>query len=112
VMVASGGAEALAYMGQHTFDAVFCDVMMPSMTGMDLFTEVRRRFPKLAERFVFITGGAFTPEARAFLEQNDTVWLQKPFSPKDLIAALDLAVSPREVPSSRSSQRIRAVAGA
>jgi CheY-like chemotaxis protein len=82
--------------------------MMPTMTGMDLLGEVRRRYPDMAERFVFITGGAFTPEARAFLEQSDTVWLQKPFSPKDLIAALDQAVAPKER-IKRSSSHLRAV---
>ncbi|HEX2736300.1 MAG TPA: PAS domain S-box protein [Polyangiaceae bacterium] len=108
VVVASGGAEALNHMAKESFDAIFCDVMMPTMTGMDLLGEVRRRYPDMAERFVFITGGAFTPEARAFLEQSDTVWLQKPFSPKDLIAALDQAVAPKER-IKRSSSHLRAV---
>jgi PAS domain S-box-containing protein len=107
VTLASGGTEALDLIGAQPFDVVFCDVMMPAMTGMELFQEVQRRVPELAERFVFITGGAFTPEARAFLAEADTLCLQKPFSPNDLAAAMEQAAAPRE-PSYRSNDRLRA----
>jgi CheY-like chemotaxis protein len=110
VSLANGGSEALALIDTQSFDVVFCDVMMPAMTGMDLFIEVKRRAPQLAERFVFITGGAFTPEARAFLANSQTLCLQKPFSPKDLAAALELAASPRDF-SSRSNERLRSAGG-
>ncbi len=110
VTLASGGAEALELIATQPFDVVFCDVMMPAMTGMELFQAVRARVPELAERFVFITGGAFTPEARQFLAETDTLCLQKPFSPKDLATALELAAAPRET-NTRISERLRSVSG-
>lgn len=108
VTAASSGSEALELIATQSFDMVFCDVMMPSMTGMEFYQEVQRRMPELAERFVFITGGAFTPEARQFLSGEDTLCLQKPFSPQDLAAAVELAMMPREDPH-RSVDRMRAV---
>ncbi|MDP9150791.1 MAG: response regulator, partial [Myxococcota bacterium] len=54
------------------------DLMMPVMTGMDLYAEVVRSAPELAGRIVFMTGGAFTPRARAFLESVVNQWVEKP----------------------------------
>ena len=60
------------------FDVILCDLMMPVMTGMDLYAEVMKREPKLAGRFVFMTGGAFTSRARAFLGSVVNPCLEKP----------------------------------
>ncbi|MDP9002489.1 MAG: ATP-binding protein [Myxococcota bacterium] len=85
VTLASNGKEALELVlgGQH-FDVILCDLMMPQMTGMDLFVELARTQPDLCERFVFITGGAFTPAAREFLDQVPNRRLDKPFAPEAL----------------------------
>jgi two-component system, cell cycle sensor histidine kinase and response regulator CckA len=97
VTLANGGKEALELMGTQEFDVVFCDVMMPVMTGMELHQEVLKRFPRLAERFVFITGGPFTPEAKELFDQVKNPCLQKPFAPADLVQALENASYQREL---------------
>jgi signal transduction histidine kinase len=66
------------------YDVVFCDLMMPVMTGMDLYAEIVRAAPKLAGRLVFMTGGAFTPRARAFLENVINPCLEKPLDTSKL----------------------------
>jgi DNA-binding NtrC family response regulator len=53
--------------------------MMPEVSGMELFARVSERRPAIASRFVFMTGGAFTAQARAFVEQTPLVCLEKPF---------------------------------
>jgi DNA-binding NtrC family response regulator len=58
------------------------------MTGMDLFAEVARRYPGLENRFVMMTGGAFTPRAAAFLARIGNRRLEKPFDAKTLRAAI------------------------
>jgi PAS domain S-box-containing protein len=60
------------------YDVILCDLLMPVMTGMDLYAEVVRAAPKLAGRIVFMTGGAFTPRARAFLASVGNPCLEKP----------------------------------
>ena len=59
---------------------------------------------------LFLMMGAFTPEARAFLANSQILCLQKPFSPKDLASALELAANPRDF-SSRSNERLRSAGG-
>ncbi|MCK6569800.1 ATP-binding protein [Myxococcota bacterium] len=82
--------RALARLGDDPmFDAVVCDLMMPEMGGIELYEEIRHRWPKLARRVVFLTGGAFTPEAAAFLEAVPNPVLSKPFDPEELRAAIE-----------------------
>ncbi len=63
----------------ETFDVVLCDLMMPEMTGMSFFAELEIAAPALCEHVVFITGGAFSPEAGAFLDRVPNQRLDKPF---------------------------------
>jgi CheY-like chemotaxis protein len=82
------------------FELILCDVMMPEMTGMELHATLAQEAPALAERMVFLTGGAFTPAAREFLETSRRPWLDKPFEPGPLRARvhalLDAARGGRE----------------
>jgi PAS domain S-box-containing protein len=61
------------------FDLVFCDLVMRGLTGMDIFQRIRGADPSLLPRLVFMTGGAFTPEASDFVEQYPDAVVYKPF---------------------------------
>ena len=75
-----GAKEALALCeAGEKFDLILCDLMMPIMTGVELHTELSRTAPDQAERMVFLTAGAFTPRARAFLDEVPNARLDKPF---------------------------------
>jgi signal transduction histidine kinase len=87
VVVVTSSREALALVEQgQRFELVLCDLMMPRMTGMELHEELSRRAPDLAARMLFLTGGAFTPEAQRFLSQQR--WLEKPFDNEALRACV------------------------
>ncbi len=83
------GREALTHLeGDGTFDVVLCDLMMPNLTGMDVYERCRARDPDLADRFVFISGGAFTDRAREFLERVENPRIDKPFDPARVVEAV------------------------
>jgi CheY-like chemotaxis protein/two-component sensor histidine kinase len=67
-----------------SFDVVFCDLMMPNMTGIDLYRAILEGDAVLADRFVFMTGGAATEEVRAFLSEVANERIEKPFSNQNL----------------------------
>jgi hypothetical protein len=46
---------------------------------MGLYEAVAQQFPEMAPRMVFVTGGAFTPAARRFMEAHRDRCLEKPF---------------------------------
>jgi PAS domain S-box-containing protein len=72
------GALALLLSGEH-FDLILCDLMMPEMTGMDLYAELKRRMPQMADSIIFMTGGAFTSGAQEFLSHVPNLQIEKPF---------------------------------
>jgi len=90
VVTALGGHEALRALERDTaYDVILCDLQMPEMSGMDLHTAVQARFPALADRFVFVTGGAFSIDAKRFLEEAVCAVIQKPFRIEDLLALVE-----------------------
>ncbi len=80
VTAATTGREALELLTtEDRFDVVLCDLMMPEISGMEVYERVVERTPAMASRFVFVTGGAFTERARKFVERVGAPVLEKPF---------------------------------
>jgi signal transduction histidine kinase len=88
VTTLASGSEALACVARgERFDAILLDVMMPDITGMEVYERLVRLVPEQAERVVFVTGGAFTASAREFLDRVPNPRVEKPI---DMIALLAL----------------------
>jgi two-component system, cell cycle sensor histidine kinase and response regulator CckA len=79
------------------FDMVLCDVVMPGFNGMDLYEGVARIDPAIAERFVFATGGAFTPRAMKLLAHVPNARIEKPFEPSALHALMQRLLPARKL---------------
>jgi FixJ family two-component response regulator len=62
--------------------------MMPGMSGKDVYDRVAARWPELARRFIFMTGGATTAMLQEFLRTTDVPCLAKPFTTEELERAL------------------------
>ncbi len=89
VVAMSDPREALALLRtEHSFDVIFCDLMMPHLTGQDLYELLRHERAQIVERIVFVTGGATSPSSRLFLDQLPNDVLAKPFT---IAALLDTA---------------------
>lgn len=86
VVTALRARDALARLApdQPPFDVVLCDMLMPDGTGVDVFEGATRVRPELAPRFVFMTGGAFTPDVADFLDRVPNPRLEKPFAISEL----------------------------
>jgi len=68
IVEAESGARALEVLrGDNRFDLILTDVMMPEGTGIDLHRQLAIDHPMLADRVVFMTGGAFDPDVRDVL---------------------------------------------
>jgi len=80
-----GHALRLVRAGER-FDVVLCDLMMPEMSGPAFHAELALLEPTLAAQAIFLTGGAFTQQAREFLERVPNARLHKPFDPAELLA--------------------------
>lgn len=89
VVALASGPEVLERLAAgESFDLILCDLMMPEMTGMQLYAEVSRAYPDYASRIIFLTGGAFTPQAREFLDRVPNQRIEKPFDVQNLRALI------------------------
>ena len=64
-------------------------LVVEEMGGMDLHADLVRAAPEQAGCMMFLTGGAFTPRARAFLKTIPNQRIEKPFDIQQLRALID-----------------------
>ena len=95
VVLAESGESALASMrsGEH-YDVILCDLMMPDMTGMELYERLIAEQSPYAERMIFMTGGACSKRSRDFLEDCARPVIEKPIERTALLHALASVAAP------------------
>ena len=94
VVVVQRAAEALQLLGAgQRFDAIFCDLMMPEMTGTDFYAKLLLEHPASARRVVFTTGGAITEASQQALDTSGRPCVEKPFSADELLAVVAQAIA-------------------
>jgi PAS domain S-box-containing protein len=86
ITTASNGKEALTLLTQERFDLVLCDLLMPELSGIELW---ERLGPEQRATLVFMTGGSSSAETHTFLEEQRPPVLQKPFSTEALVCLLE-----------------------
>ncbi|RYZ63857.1 MAG: response regulator, partial [Proteobacteria bacterium] len=86
VVSVESAVEALAKFGDKPieFDWIVCDVMMPQMTGMEFYERVKNRNDGSEKKIILMTGGAFTPAVRGWMESLTNPKLEKPFRIRQL----------------------------
>jgi CheY-like chemotaxis protein len=87
------GIAALARLrgNSPSFDVVLADMQMPQLGGRGLFEQVAEANPRVARRFVFMTGDRARPDTKAFLETCGQPSVLKPFDLGELLAAIRMA---------------------
>jgi PAS domain S-box-containing protein len=96
-VVATSGQQALDLLETGGFDAVFCDLNLPDLDGLEVFDRACALDPGLARRFAFLTGGVLpAPVAERILRAGAPV-LEKPFSIQEVRDLADRLVSRRQV---------------
>jgi PAS domain S-box-containing protein len=90
VTVAGDAAAVLRRVAAgERYDVLVCDLMMPDMSGAELHARLREAAPELARHTLFMTGGAFTADARRFLAETACPHLEKPFDAAALRSAIE-----------------------
>ncbi len=82
VQDASDGAQALRKIKSETFDLIFTDIKMPSLSGMELLRKVREVSPESV--IVMMTAYATVESAVEAMKMGAFDYIIKPFSPDQI----------------------------
>src|SRR5512146_1457523 len=90
VITAADGSEALDKLAREDYDAVFADIKMPGMSGIEVAARIKAARPWLP--VVIVTGyGTDANEAKA-KEAGVAAFLRKPLSPEMIEHSAEAAV--------------------
>src|SRR6185369_8241875 len=90
VRTASSASEAEIALLDPSYspDLVVCDVFLPGANGHILHQRVRAQRPHIADRFVFVTGGALGRAEADYIKASGRATLLKPVDVKSLLGLL------------------------
>ncbi len=95
VVCAESGNEALAVLARQQVDLVISDIVMPETDGIELVRQIRLRHPMV--KIISMSGGGNYLTAALCLKLADHMGalgiLSKPFTPDQLIEAVDRALA-------------------
>ena len=89
VITASGGQEGINLARQEIPDLIICDVSMPGMSGYEVVEIIRADEITATIPFIFLTAFTEKQKMREGMEKGADDYLTKPFTKKELIAAID-----------------------
>ncbi len=84
VEITTDTERAYLALADGEVDLALCDLLMPEVTGMDLYEQLLARGGGLEDRLIFMTGGAFTQRAAQFLARVKNPRIEKPFDLDDV----------------------------
>lgn len=88
VMTALSGEEGLSAMERRRPDVVICDIMMPGLTGFDVFQRMRADQRWRALPFVFLTALADSQTRLSSTELGAEAFITKPFNSQELLSVV------------------------
>ena len=86
-----GGKGLAELLGRDAacFDAVVCDLKMPGVSGMQVYSTLAAERPELLKRLIFATGDVASTDAAAFLQETRCPVLEKPYELSLLAQTVD-----------------------
>ena len=89
VVTAPDGAGGIEKAKAELPDLIICDVSMPGMSGFEVVSAIRAEPTVSLTPFIFLTAFTEKTKMREGIERGADDYLTKPFTKKELIAAVD-----------------------
>ncbi len=93
VDVAANGADGLKLTRKHHYDLILTDLKMPDMDGMEFLMTMREA--QREAKVIMITGYSTVEHAEEATRLGAYNYIEKPFTPDTLIAAVGEALQDR-----------------
>ncbi len=94
VKVSQSGVEALKMLEEESFDLVLTDLKMPDIDGIEVLKKIKERWPQT--EVIIITGYQTVDTAVKSIKLGAFDYIEKPFTPDALVAAVGNAMASRK----------------
>ncbi|HTM22546.1 MAG TPA: response regulator [Kofleriaceae bacterium] len=97
VVAVHAGADALTEVAAAEFDIILCDIMMPEMSGPEVYQHIEKIRPAQQDRVLFMTGGTLE-RVNPLLAGIPLRLIEKPFTRAELQSTVNDFLSRFGVP--------------
>jgi CheY-like chemotaxis protein len=102
--LAADGEEALRCLGEHDYDVILLDIVLPKVSGIEVMESLHRHRPHLLGKVIVVTGLDIREIRSLFPTVHET--LSKPVLPGRLREAVRSCVTRRRQPAAIVDERI------
>ncbi|MDA8168197.1 MAG: response regulator [Nitrospiraceae bacterium] len=88
----NSGKKALEKLGKmdRSYNAVFCDLKMPGIDGLQIYNFVSGLDPEFSRRFVLLTGAILDQNVEKEINLKNIMVLKKPFAIDEIKKAIEI----------------------
>ena len=95
VVPAYSGEECLKKLDKETVDLVLLDIMMPGMSGWDVFNRIKKKSPKVKVAFMSVLEIS-DKRKQVLLDEGLADYIMKPFDKETLLGRVDNILKDKE----------------
>ena len=107
VEISSDGRSALEAVRKSSLTAIILDLRLPLISGIDVCREIRHGAPSLP--IIVLSASTDIADKVLLFELGADDYVTKPFSPRELLARVRVAIRRRAMPSSRDEMKFDGV---
>jgi two-component system, sensor histidine kinase and response regulator len=108
---AEDGETGVGLAREHLPDLIICDVNMPKLDGFDTLTRLRETENTATIPFMFLSGAVERPNVRRGMELGADDYLTKPFTPSELLAAVNARLEKKAELERKSEKKLDELRG-
>lgn len=105
-IIAQDGKEGIELAKEENPDLILCDVMMPILDGYQVLIELKKDDKIESTPFIFLTAKSDRPDFRKGMELGADDYLTKPFSPEELLNAVEIRLQKKAKIHEKNQQEL------
>jgi two-component system, sensor histidine kinase and response regulator len=108
---AEDGETGVSLARRESPDLIICDVNMPKMDGFETLSKLREVEMTASIPFMFLSGAVDRPQIRRGMEMGADDYLTKPFTPTELLAAVNARLEKQKEIQRQSEKKLDELRG-